>query len=54
MRLLEPCSCTVVRSLAEEEAHLLEGLGEGIFARHDGLVSIEGKPGVRASPISKL
>ena len=41
MRLLEPCSCTVVRSLAEEEAHLLEGLGEGILARHDGLVAVD-------------
>jgi hypothetical protein len=29
-----PNSCALLRGLAEEEANLLEGLGESKFARH--------------------
>lgn len=45
MPLLLPCGCAVVRSLTEEKAHLLEGFGEGILARHFGLVAVVQKSG---------
>lgn len=32
----------MLRRLAEQEAHLLEALGEGVLARHDGRVPIAG------------
>lgn len=32
----------VFRGLTEQEAHFLEGLCEGVFARHDGLVVGDG------------
>ena len=36
VRLSKPGSCTMVGGLAEQEAQLFEGLGEGILARHGG------------------
>lgn len=39
----------MVGGLAEEEAQLFEGLGEGILARHGGMVSSQ----LKARPWSK-